>query len=203
MSDSRKSISGKYPLSDEADPPPNYVDGADNLVKPQRRPDQQQPRLLVPNSPFIHMSTAQRQDQQQAQQLQLSQGAIERGQEINTMISQFTALWPTPEMLPHFLSVEMKGGDAGAEGIMKMNPARIQCPSCKEWFFSAEARRIHKIDLPLDCIECGMCFRDAIHHVQQASHTRCFLSGCGAFERHSYGHRASDIKAHVEKFHRS
>ena len=82
MSDSRKSVSGKYPLSDEADPPPNYVDGADNLVKPQRRPDQQQPRLLVPNSPFIHMSPAQRQDQQQAQQLQLSQGPIERGQEI-------------------------------------------------------------------------------------------------------------------------
>lgn len=146
---------------------------------------------------FAHMTPAELSDYDSIQRLQTKQEEIGTAHRTNQILSQHMALISKPAMLPHYFSLEVTSKDGNITSKAVMNPNRIQCGICKEWFFGLEARTRHKYDLPHDCDDCGKCFRSAIQHAQQVSHTRCFVPSCVNEMRYNYGNPPHEIRSHI------
>ena len=135
------------------------------------------------------------------QKPQQSEQTVKRAQKTNDMTSQFIALTPSPAAMPHFLSFGVSCDRNTVHGKMEMNPDRIQCSFCKEWFFNLGARNQHKKDLPFQCNDCGCCFNDVVKHAADKNHSRCFVQGCTYNQRFRYSFSNSEIQNHIDCHH--
>ena len=106
-----------------------------------------------------------------------------------------------PDKLPLFrdLDIDLQAGHIRAT----MNPDRVQCRVCDEWFFERNALCFHLERCSIQCEEHGHCFasHDVFVHAQAKAHKRCFVHSCDSKYRNETGWGAEEIRKHIREDH--
>lgn len=146
------------------------------------------PQPLVQQT-HVQPNVPQTKSQQQDAYLSHSEG-------LRKVYAQVQSILADHQQHAHFRKIELN-----AAGVLKveMNPERLQCPCCRQWFFNAPGRQQHHFDLPGNCDSCRLCFRadDVVQHAATFQHSRCFIPGCKSNFRIESIYTNDEIYNHV------
>lgn len=87
---------------------------------------------------------------------------------------------------------------------VEMNPDRVQCSRCKEWFVNDKDLGQHRRAAPSGCWKHGSCFGHSHNyvHAQHHHHSRCFAPGCQSTYKLEDGWPNEEIRGHVWNKHK-